>query len=151
MSDERPASSRRPSGTAGQRGSVLMLMPAAILIVMVLGAIAVDLSLVHLAERQLQSAVDDAANDATAALREDAYRAGAGYSIDPGRATELVRWSLDTSDLPGSLTAPADVRVSADRIYVSATIEVDYIFADVIPGHPGSTTVGVDVGADIAP
>lgn len=149
--DETGAPGRRVEGAAGQRGSVLMLMPAAILIVIVLGAIAVDLSLVHLAERQLQSAVDDAANDATAALREDAYRAGGGYSIDPGRAMELVQQSLEGGDLPGALVGPTRVRVTGDRIEVSATVEVDYLFADVVPGHPGSTTVTVDVRAYVTP
>ena len=36
---------------ATERGTVLMLMPAAVLIVLLLGAIAVDLTVVHLRQR----------------------------------------------------------------------------------------------------
>ena len=52
------------------RGSSLMLMPAAVLVVMVLGAIAVDQSIVYTQQRELVAAAEAAANDA------------AGYGLD---------------------------------------------------------------------
>ena len=64
-----------------------MLMPAAVLIVMVLGAIAVDLTAVRLGQRELIAAAGDAANDAvTVGLDEAALRSGQGYRLDPDRA-----------------------------------------------------------------
>ena len=49
------------------RGSVLMLMPAAVLIVLLLGAIAVDSAIVYLRQRQAENIAFDAANDAAGA------------------------------------------------------------------------------------
>lgn len=47
-----------------ERGSVLALMPAAVMILIVLGAIAVDGSLAFLAERQVSNLASSIANDA---------------------------------------------------------------------------------------
>ena len=60
------------TSTGRERASVLMLMPAGVLVVLLLGAIAFDLSLVFLRQRQASSLAVDVANDlATAALDEE--------------------------------------------------------------------------------
>jgi len=51
-------------------GSVLLLMPAAVLIVVVLGAIAVDAAVVYLGERQAADLATSVANDAAALVDE---------------------------------------------------------------------------------
>ena len=57
-----------------QSGSVLMLFPAAVLVVLILGAIAVDASVAFLAKRELNDASAALANDlAIEALSNDAF------------------------------------------------------------------------------
>ena len=57
----------------------------------VLGAIAVDLSHLHAARTDLQGRADAAANDAaTAGLDQEALRAGRGYRLDPARAANAA-------------------------------------------------------------
>jgi hypothetical protein len=105
-----------------EEGSVLMLMPAAVLIVMVLGAIGVDLSVVRMGQRELIAAAGDAANDAvTVGLDEAALRAGDGYHLD-GETTVTVQLArrvphLFAKALPG---APDDQLV---RATVTAEVE----------------------------
>ena len=71
-------------GQDADRGSVLMLMPAGVLVVLLLGAIAFDLSVVFLRQRQASSLAVDVANDlATAALDEEAFRAEGTYRARP--------------------------------------------------------------------
>ena len=88
--DHRPVSGRfAGSGhmLTADDGSALILMPAAVLVVMVLAAITMDLSLVHLGRRETIAAAEAAANDAaTFGLDERAYRSGAGYRLDAVRA-----------------------------------------------------------------
>ena len=59
-----------------------MLMPAAVLIVILLGSIAVDFAVVFLGQRDLGAAAAAAANNAaTYGLDEAAFRAGEGYQF----------------------------------------------------------------------
>src|SRR5438552_3809411 len=57
------ASIRGPA-VGEERGSVLMLMPAAVLVFLVLGALCVDFGSAYDAQRELASAATAAANDA---------------------------------------------------------------------------------------
>lgn len=124
------------------RGSALMLMPAAVLIVMVLAAITMDLSLVHLGRRELVAAAEAAANDATTyGLDESAYRRGGGYTIDPLRAHAAVMQALAARGLLDELTEPPKLVIVGATIEVSLAMQVDYVFARALPGGPHSTTV----------
>ena len=138
-----------PRSARHQRGSVLMLMPAAILIVIVLGAIAVDLSVVLLGERDAASLATAAANDAaTAALDETRFRERGEFRLDEARARQIAR-----SAITGSSTELADLDVDvrvvevggepAVRVTVRGVVE--YIFAKALPGV--DTTVDVEASA----
>lgn len=124
------------------RGSVLMLMPAAVLVVLMLAAISVDLSLVFLRQRQASSVAVDIANDlASAAFDHEAFRATGHFTLDEARARRLGRRYLDASDLAGTVTR-FDVEVLApDAVRVAITVRVDYLFAKAIPGAADGTTV----------
>ena len=130
--------------TAGrrERASVLMLMPAGVVVVLLLGAIAFDLSVVFLRQRQATSLAVDVANDlATAALDEDAFRADGAYRLDPGRADELADALVRGSDL-GDDVIDLEVAVLApDSVEVRVVMTVDYVFAKAIPGSGDGTTV----------
>lgn len=126
-----------------ERGSVLMLMPAAVLIVVVLGAIAVDLSVVRLGQRELIAAAADAANDAaTFGIDQRALRAGAPPTVDPARADDAVRASLDAKGLLDDLAAPPEVTVTDDgTVEVRLVRRVPYVFAKALPGTDAAATV----------
>lgn len=128
---------RRP-----ERGSVLMLMPAGVLIVLTLAAIAVDLSLVFLRQRQASASAADIANDlATAALDVDELRASGTYRIDAARARELGGRLAEDGTI-GDHLVEVDVEVLGDHeVRVTIVLEVDYIFAKAIPGADDGTEV----------
>jgi hypothetical protein len=124
------------------RGSALMLMPAAVLIVLVLAAITVDLSLVHLGRREASAAAEAAANDAvTFGLDEAAYRRGEGYHLDPGRVRTAVKRSLSVQSTSRRWVGSPHVTIEGTRVTVTVTIRIDYLFARAIPGGPDRTTV----------
>ncbi|MCU0310253.1 MAG: hypothetical protein MUE36_04835 [Acidimicrobiales bacterium] len=117
-------------------GSVLMLMPAAVLIVLVLGAITVDLTVARLGQRELIAAAADAANDAAGhGLDEVALRSGRGYVVDPDRVDDAVLASLDAKGLLDDLDEPPTVTVGADgTVEVRLVRRVGYVFAKALPG-----------------
>lgn len=126
----------------GQRGSALMLVPAGFLVMLLLGAIAFDLSLLFLRQRQASSLAVDLANDlATLALDEDHLRAAGEYRLDEGAAVELGEALAERSDLEGDLTDMDVAVLSDDTVRVTATVRVDYVFARAIPGARSSTHV----------
>lgn len=142
---------RRPAGTerhrpglrqrADDRGSVLMLVPAAVLIVLVMASIAVDMSLVHLRQRQAHDLAARAANDAaTAAADQGALRSGA-YVVDADSARRVVASVVAASDLAPHVVGPPEVVVSPEGVEVLVALEADYIFAGVVPGAADGRTV----------
>lgn len=122
---------------------MLILMPAAMLIVLLLGAIAVDLTIVHLRQQQAIEAAASAANDAvTGGLDQAALRAGLGYQLDPARVDAAVDRSIDAQGLANQLAAPPQVtEPTPNSVTVIITLRADYLFARALPGTPHSTTV----------
>jgi hypothetical protein len=119
-----------------------MLMPAGVLVVLLLGAIAFDLSLVFLRQRQASSLAVDVANDvATAALDEDAFRADGVFQLDPERADELGRSLVESSDLGEDVVEMEVVVLEPDAVEVRVVVQVEYVFAKAIPGASDGTTV----------
>ncbi len=126
-----------------------MLMPAAVLVVIVLGAIAVDQSVVFTQQRDLVAGAEAAANDAvTYGIDKEAfYRTGDIVVIQSraqaaGAAAMRAR-GLDVTSL--RVTPSADGR----RVVVTATARVDYIFSKAIPGAPDTTSVTATAEAEL--
>lgn len=137
---------RAPESTRTR--SVLLLMPSAVLIVLLLGAVAVDLGRVHLAERELTAAAEGAANDAvTYGLDESRLRADGEYVLDPTRVEQAARTSLAAGDVGDELTG-FDVRLlGPGTVEITVTATVAYLFAPSIPGAPDATVVEATVRA----
>lgn len=135
---------------ARERGSSLMLMPAAVLVFVVLGALAVDFSNVHLGQREVIAAVQGAASDAAAASYRDAAFYGEGVvEIDERAALEEARASLAATDLGIRITSFA---VTDDgRVVIAAEAPVDTIFAKALPGGPDTVTVTARASAQLVP
>lgn len=122
-------------------GSVLILMPACVLVVLVLAAIAVDLSLVHLRQRQAFDLAGSAANDAvTAAADQTVLRTGT-YRVDPASARAVVEDVVAISDLASSVIATRVVTPDDQTVEVSLSVQVDHLFTGVMPGAPNTSVV----------
>ncbi|HEY5153271.1 MAG TPA: hypothetical protein VIJ47_00960 [Acidimicrobiales bacterium] len=119
-----------------------MLMPAAVLVVLLLGAIAVDLSIVHLRQREAVAAAASAANDAvTAGLDQTALRRGEGYRLDPAQVDQVVAESIESQGLADEVT---DVRVTmptTDSVTVEVRLRAEELFARSLPTGPRTTEV----------
>jgi Flp pilus assembly protein TadG len=116
-----------------------------VLVLMVLGAIAVDFSIAFLGERELAGATAAAANDTAArALSNPAFYNDGVIALDEAVARDIataaVRRSLAADryrDLRVTVTVPADGRT----VIVTASAEVDYVFAHALPGAPDRARV----------
>lgn len=132
-----------PERSSSDHGTVLMLMPAAVLVVIVLGAFAVDATLVFLGERELANLSAGIANDIAGAAIDDAafYREGT-LRLDPTRATHIRDLSLSTYT-PQYLTnlRVDQLAIADDRITVTITASVNYLFSSALPTAPTSATV----------
>ena len=137
---------RAPRGhggrSTGDRGSTLLLVPAGFLIVLIMASIAVDMSLVHLRQRQAVDVASGAANDAvTAAADEGALRGGDGVAVSQADAEAVVERIVAASDLAPEVVGAPVVRVTAASVEVELTVRADYVFAGAVPGAPDGTTV----------
>jgi hypothetical protein len=119
-----------------------MLMPAGVLVVLLLGAVAFDLSLVFLRQRQASSLAVDVANDvATAALDEGAFRADGEFRLDPERAGRLAVELVAASDLAPVVEDVSVQVLGDDEVSVRLVVRVDYVFARALPGPVDGTEV----------
>ncbi len=127
---------------ADQRGSVLVLMPAAVLVFLVLGALAVDSAAVFLAQRQLANAASAAANDAaTQAVDLDLFYAGGSVRLVPGDAQRVAVATVRRLGLDHLSEVRPVVTVRGDVVEVTVTARAHQIFAPAVPG--GADTVAV--------
>jgi Flp pilus assembly protein TadG len=130
-----------------ERGSVLLLMPAGVLVLLVLGAIAVDFSLVHLAQRELADAAAAAANDAAVAgLDEGAFYGAGRLHVDQRRARSVAAasWAVRSAAfLDGGLERVDVSTVAGEQVQVTVTARatVEMIFSKALPGAPQRRSV----------
>ncbi len=90
-----------PSQHCRGRGSVMFLYPVGFLIILMLGAIAVDLGNVWLQQRRLADAADSAANDAvTYGVDQQSFRVTSELNLDPDRVAQIVLVSVAGQELP---------------------------------------------------
>lgn len=129
---------------------MLLLFPAAVLVVVVLAAVAVDSSIAFLGERELANATAAAANDAAGqAVSDRAFYQGDRVELDPATVERVavgrVRASLDTGrhhDLVVDAQArPPSAAGCAWTVRVTARSRVSYIFSPAVPGGPDSVAI----------
>jgi Flp pilus assembly protein TadG len=111
-----------------------MLVPAAVLVLVVLGAIAVDSAIAFLGQREASNAAAAAANDAATAALSDAqfYRDGT-LAVDPGRAQAVARHAVAARASRGLLVDQVDVLTTGGRVCVTVRARVPYVFARSVP------------------
>ncbi|MGI8776539.1 MAG: hypothetical protein ACR2LJ_03950 [Acidimicrobiales bacterium] len=144
----------RPERAAGraraQRGSVLLLFPAAVLIVIVLAAIAVDSAITFLGQREVANAVVAAANDAAGeGVGNQVFYTAGRVDLDASTVRQLaadrVTAALDAGrfhDLAVDVTVSTPAAAGCPpRVRVHASARVSTLFAAAIPGGPGDRAV----------
>lgn len=124
----------------GDRGSSLMLMPAAVLVMLVLGAMAADLGHLHGVQRDLIAVADSVANDAvTYGLDVDALRRGGqgDYPLRRDRARSAALRSVALHSGPGRRyeLVGLDVDAPARTVTITLATSVDHFFARALPGR----------------
>lgn len=143
----------------GERGSALILVPAGVLVLLVLGAIAVDSAMAFLGQRELSNAAAAAANDAAAAALSDAAFYGDGSLVVDRRRAREVAWAAVAARAPrGVEVLGVDVAVSGPAVCVTVRGRVPYVVARSLPlvapfasvtGQAGA--VAVEGSADVPP
>ena len=128
---------RRSRRSRDERGSVLFLYPVGFLIVVLLGAIAVDLGNVWLQQRRLADAADSAANDAvTFGLDQDSLRQEGQIELDDGRVLDVVSASVAGQALPPAAAVTAITIDTGPGGNPSVTVEIeseaDLIFGRIV-------------------
>ena len=123
-----------------------MLMPAGVLIVLVLGALAVDSAILFLGERELADLSAAAANDAaTVALDEASFYRCGRLQLDQGRASDVATAVAQArvSDAVSLTAVEVGVRNDVDppEVTVAATGTVRLLFTPALPGSARTRTV----------
>lgn len=120
-----------------------MLMPAAVLVLFILGAITFDYAHLYLAKRDLQAAAESAANDAvTFGVDQPAVRRGQGVHLDDQLVVQAAEASLAAHGAGLHLVARPEVeRVGATQVRVTVAGRVDFAFVGAVPGVARSSIV----------
>jgi hypothetical protein len=148
-----PTGARRAAraGTdARDRGSVLLLVPAGLLVVLIMASIAVDMSLVQLRQRQAHDLAAGAANDAATAAIEPGSVRSRDIVVDVDAAARVAEEVVGASDLAAEVVGTPVVRVVDGRVEVEVSLRADYIFAGVVPGAADGMTVTAAASAQAA-
>ncbi len=118
-------------------------MPAGFLILMVLAAVAFDVSRLYMARRELVDVAASAASDvAGQSLDPDAYRTGGQLVWSQPRAEAAVARSLADQGLTGRVRAVVALVVAPEGSRVEVTLETDvpWLFAHGVPGSDRIST-----------
>lgn len=143
---------RRPHGQHGaaQAGSTFILMPVAALVFVVLGSLAVDATVLFLAERELAGAAAAAANDAaTQAIDLELFYGIGCLQLDEAHAGQVVAGSVAAKRLGQAgvqLDAPAVV-TRGREVTVTLTGRAPHVFSKALPGAPDTAPVSATATA----
>lgn len=128
-----------------------MLVPAAVLVLVILAAIAVDSSVVLLGQRELANAAAAAANDAaTVGIDVDRLRRDDCIEVLDERAYEVaVNAALLQSDAVEILPSDVEVTVSGLEVTVAMSGTVEHVFAKAVPGGRRTSRVSATSTAEL--
>lgn len=135
------------SATGRDRGSILFLLPACIVIVLILASIAVDMSLVQLRQRQAAAVAAAAADDAATAGTDVVELRQGNYVLDRKAVAAVVDRTIAHSDVASHLAGPPELDVEGDAVRVTLSVTADYLFSGVIPGGSDSAVVTATASA----
>ena len=137
----RPAAVHEGSRCA-ERGTALVLLPAMVLVLLSLGAIAIDLSIVHSVHRDAHRVASAAADDAAAMIDERQLQITGALVIDPAEAERVVRAHLSGAHLAGDLVG-VEVQPSETTVDVRLTVDAPHVLLASFPGRDDATRLVV--------
>jgi Flp pilus assembly protein TadG len=120
-----------------------MLVPAGILVLIILGAIAVDSAVVFLAQHDLENRTAAAASSIAGAAASEAefYDSGA-VVLDPALASAYTDLAFASDGAPTGYVEWSATATTEDRqVTVEARAVVRYVFAPAVPGLRSTATV----------
>lgn len=119
----------------GERGSVLALAPAGFLVLILLGAIAVDSAVAYQAQAQLHDALSAAANDAVAAgVDSSAFYQHGAVELNQAAVASAVCRAVDAQGLSSFHRLRIDVASSGTAVRLTGSATVDAVFGRAVPG-----------------
>lgn len=127
-------------------------MPAAVLILVLLGAIAVDASIAFLAHREALNAASAAANDAAgAALDEKALVDDDEIVLDERRVRAAAEAAVrgQSSSVVNIDLARSGVEIDDLTVTVRVVGSAGYVFARAVPGAPETVDVEATASAEL--
>ena len=123
-----------------------MLMPAAVLIVLLLGALAIDSAIVYLGQRQAHDVTFDAANDAAGAGFDlDAARTRGEIVYDPDRVEAIAAQAIAAAGIDDLELVSA--RTDGTGVVVTVRRTVRHLFVQAL-GNPASDVLTISARAD---
>jgi len=140
-----------PHEPRSERGSVLLLIPAVVLVLLILGAIAVDSSVAYLARRQLADFTASAADRAAASALDKVAFYGSGQArVDPATADAVVAQARATAVAGGLDITSVTVSVgpTGQSVTVTATAVTQTVFG-IAAGGRRSFTVRAATTTDV--
>ncbi len=133
------------------RGQTLLLAPIAMMIVVILGAVTLEVAAMHLHQRQLNDLADSLANDAaTVGFDVDAFRQTGEVRIDPTEAAKVIGPGIQISNLP-TATSTGVVTVTpgiSPEAAVTLSYEHEFILGQVIFGASTTLTATGDAALE---
>lgn len=123
-----------------------MLMPAAVVIVLLLGAIAVDSAIVYLGQRQAYNVAFDAANDAAGAgFDVEVARTRGEIVYDPDRVRALAEQAVAAAGLDGLELVSTELDGAA--VVVTVRRRIEHLFVQAL-GDPARDEVVIAARAE---
>ena len=135
-----------PNAVGLDHGSVLLLFPAAVMVMLVLAAIVIDIGLARVRVQELRAVASSAANDALGAVDTDALRNTGTISFDGDEAERLVTAAIASGPLPqATVDSVAFSRNAQGRweIAVTVSMRIDLVIAPALPGGERSLATSV--------
>ncbi len=112
------------------RGTVLLMFPAALMVMVVLGAMVIDVGYTTIRGRELRAVAASAANDSLAALDIAVLRATGDVVIDEGAARRIVAQAIALGPLPDAQIV--DIEIEGFEIAVTLRLEIDLVMAPAL-------------------
>lgn len=106
------------------------MFPAALLIMVILGAIAIDVGYTTVRGRELRAVAASAANDSLAALDIAVLRATGNVVIDESAARGIVAQAIALGPLPDAQIV--DVDINGFEIAVTLRLDIELVMAPAL-------------------
>lgn len=120
-----------------ERGTALVLVPTMLLVLMLLGGLAVDMSLLHGSQRRAERIAAAAADDAAGMLDLEQIQLTGQLEIEPTAARRVAAAHVATASQHGADVEVVDVRVDAsgDRVQVRVRTLTPAVLLRSLPGR----------------